>query len=48
VDYGPTHTLTTFIEDVAPNVRQRVAEQRAASPEIDLDRLERRSHDRTT
>ncbi len=26
-------TLTTFIEDVAPNVRERVAEQRATSAE---------------
>jgi alkanesulfonate monooxygenase SsuD/methylene tetrahydromethanopterin reductase-like flavin-dependent oxidoreductase (luciferase family) len=26
------HTLTTFIEDVAPRVRERVAERRASSP----------------
>jgi hypothetical protein len=26
------HTLTTFIEDVAPQVRERVAERRASSP----------------
>ena len=28
----PTHTLTTFIGDVAPQVRERVAERRASSP----------------